>query len=279
MTQPPAARVHDQPSVEIAPGIELPVLGFGAWEVPDDEQGVRIVAAALEQGYRHIDTAQGYANERTVGAGIRASGVPRDEIFVTTKFLTVRDDPEAEAERSLEAFGLDHVDLYLVHDPRGGPLRAWPAMERVHARGLSRTLGVSNFAPGELDALLASASVPPVVNQIQLNPFAHRRGLVEACRERGITVEAYSPLTRGRDLAHPEIVRVAAANGRTPAQVMLRWGLQHGFVVLAKSDHPERQAENAAIFDFELSAEDMASLDALDRTGGTERAHESPWWL
>ena len=151
-------------------------------------------------------------------------------------------------------------------------------MERALERGLTRSIGVSNFAPEELDALLAAASVPPAVNQLQLSPFAYRRALVEACAQRGIAVEAYSPLTRGRDLADPAIARIAARLERTPAQVMLRWGLEHGFVVLPKSDHRERQIENAAIFDFALSADDLAELDALDRTGGTDRAHEHPWW-
>jgi diketogulonate reductase-like aldo/keto reductase len=151
-------------------------------------------------------------------------------------------------------------------------------MERALERGLTRSIGVSNFAPDELDALLAAATVPPAVNQLQLSPFAYRRALVEACGHRGIAVEAYSPLTRGRDLADPAIARIAVRLERTPAQVMLRWGVERGFVVLPKSDHRERQIENAAIFDFALSADDLAELDALDRTGGTDRAHEHPWW-
>ena len=197
---------------------------------------------------------------------------------MTTKFHPSRADSEREAERSVEALGLGYVDLYLVHDPRRDPLWAWPGMERALERGLTRAIGVSNFAPEELDALLAAANVPPAVNQLQLSPFAYRRALVEACERQGIAVEAYSPLTRGRDLADPAVARVAARLGRTPAQVMLRWGLEHGFAVLPKSDHRERQVENAAIFDFALSAGDVAELDALDRTGGTDRAQEHPWW-
>jgi diketogulonate reductase-like aldo/keto reductase len=265
-------------SIEIAPGVWLPRLGLGVWEVDAGSAGERIVASAIEAGYRHIDTAQGYANERAVGAGIRASGVPREEIFVTTKFFTGHADAELEAERSLEKLGLDHLDLYLVHDPRGGPTWAWPAMERVHARGLARAIGVSNFAAPDLDAVLAIATVPPAVDQLQLSPFAYRRGLIEACQTRGIAIEAYSPLTRGVDLADPVIAAVGERVGRTPAQVMLRWGLQKGFVVLPKSNRRERQVENAAIFDFALSDADVAELDALDRTGGSDRAHETPWW-
>ena len=265
-------------SIEIAPGVFLPRLGLGVWEVDPGSTGERIIAGALEAGYRHIDTAQGYENERAVGAGIRASGVPREEIFVTTKFFPGRADAELEAERSLEKLGLDHMDLYLVHDPRRDPTWAWPAMERVHARGLARAIGVSNFAAADLDAVLAIATVPPAVDQLQLNPFAYRQRLVEACRTRDIAIEAYSPLTRGRDLADPVLADVAERVGRTPSQVMLRWGLQKGFVVIPKSNHLERQIENAAIFDFTLSAADVAELDALDRTGGSDQAHETPWW-
>jgi 2,5-diketo-D-gluconate reductase A len=274
----PATATDDDRSVEIAPDVRLPRLGFGVWEVADDEDGSRVIASALAAGYRHIDTAQGYENERAVGAGIRASGLPRDEVFVTTKFFTGRADPEAEAEASLERLGLEQLDLYLVHDPRGGPTRAWPAMERVLERGLARAIGVSNFAAPDLDAVLAIASVPPAVNQIQLNPFAYRRTLIAECAARGIAVEAYSPLTRGVDLADPVIAQVAERVARTPAQVMLRWGLQRGFVVLPKTNHPARQIENAAVFDFELADEDMSALDALDRTGGSARASENPWW-
>jgi diketogulonate reductase-like aldo/keto reductase len=275
---PRASSRDDDRSIQIAYGVRLPRLGFGVWEVADGAEGERIIAAALAAGYRHIDTAQGYENERAVGAAIRASGLARDELFVTTKFFTARADPEAEAEASLERLGLEYVDLYLVHDPRNDPTWAWPAMERVHRRGLARAIGVSNFAPPDLDALLAIATVPPAVNQVQLNPFAYRRALVEACAERGIAVEAYSPLTRGVDLEHPAIREVAERVSRTPAQVMLRWGLQHGFVVLPKTNHPARQIENADIFGFELAEAEIQALDRLDRTGGTAKASESPWW-
>jgi diketogulonate reductase-like aldo/keto reductase len=275
---PRASATDDDRAIEIAPGVRLPRLGFGVWEVDAGDEGVAAITAALDAGYRHIDTAQGYENEQAVGGAIRASGLARDELFVTTKFFTGRADPEAEAEASLERLGLDHLDLYLVHDPRRNPTWAWPAMERVHERGLARAIGVSNFAAPDLDALLAIASVRPAVNQIQLNPFAHRRALIADCAERGIAVEAYSPLTRGRDLADPAIRQVAERVSRTPAQVMLRWGLQHGFVVLPKANHPARQIENAAVFDFELADADMAELDALDRTGGSARASETPWW-
>ena len=278
MSRPPVPPAAADLVRTIAPGVEIPLLGLGVWELVTGDEGERAIVAALRAGYRHIDTAQGYENEDTVGKAVRASGIPREQIFVTTKFYPGRADSEAEAERSVERLGLGYIDLYLVHDPRRNPVWAWPGMEAALVRGLTRSIGVSNFSPEDLDALLAVASVPPAVNQLQLNPFAHRRELIAACEARGIAVEAYSPLTRGADLANPVIAGVAARLGRTPAQVMLRWGLEHGLIVLPKSNHPERQVENAAIFDFALGADDIAELDALDRTGGTSRAHENPWW-
>ena len=278
MSRPPVPPAASDLVRTIAPGVQIPLLGLGVWDLVKGDEGERAIVAALQGGYRHIDTAQEYGNEDTVGKAVRASGIPREQIFVTTKFLPGRADSEAEAERSVERLGLDYIDLYLVHDPRRNPVWAWPGMEAALARGLTRSIGVSNFSPENLDALLAVASVPPAVNQLQLNPFAYRRELIAACEARGIAVEAYSPLTRGADLANPVIARVAARLGRTPAQVMLRWGLEHGLIVLPKSNRPERQLENAAIFDFALDAADIAELDALDRTGGTSRAHEKPWW-
>src|SRR5215203_273824 len=176
---------------------EIPLLGLGVWQVLSGPECENAVTWALELGYRHVDTAQAYGNEASVGRAVRASGVPREELFVATKFFPGNSDPEAEAERSLERLGLDRVDLYLVHWPQGGPTWAWPGMEQALERGLTRAIGVSNFDVEELDALLARATVRPAVNQIQLHPFAYRRALVEACQERGIGVEAYSPLTHG----------------------------------------------------------------------------------
>jgi diketogulonate reductase-like aldo/keto reductase len=278
MSRPPVPPAESDLAIEIAAGVRLPLLGLGVWELVEGAEGERSIVDALEAGYRHIDTAQGYGNEATVGKAVRASGIPRGEVFVTTKFYPGREDPELEAERSVEALGLGSIDLYLVHDPRGGPVWAWAGMQRALARGLTRSIGVSNFSVDDLDALLAVADVPPAVDQLQLNPFAHRRALVAACEQRGIAVEAYSPLTRGQDLDNPVITRIAERLERSPAQVMLRWGLEHGFVVLPKSDHAARRRENAAILDFWLGAAEMAALDGLDRTGGSAHAHEHPWW-
>ena len=233
---------------------------------------------ALELGYRHIDTAQAYGNEASVGKGLRASGVPREEVFLTTKFFPGHEDPEAEAQRSLERLGVDQVDLYIIHWPQGGATWAWPGMERAQASGFARSIGISNFSAAELDELLAIADSPPVVNQVQFSPFKHRRALVEACDERGVAIEAYSPLGTGRHLSDEHVGQIAARVGRTPAQVLLRWCVQRELIVIPKSTHRERIEENAQLFDFVLSDEDMTALDALDGTGGTDRALEEPWW-
>jgi len=262
----------------LADGNEIPLLGLGVWQVPAGKETENSVRWALETGYRHIDTAQAYGNEESVGAALRDSGVPREEIFVTTKFYPGEKDPEAEAEKSLERLGVDQVDLYIIHWPQGGPTWAWPGMERAHERGLARSIGVSNFDVDELEAVMAGANVPPVVNQVQFNPFKYRRALLEACEERGVVLEAYSPLGVGRILGHQGIAEIAQRVGRSPAQVLLRWCVQRNIPVITKSTHRERIEENAQIFDFSLSDEDMAALDALDETGGTGRAQENKWW-
>jgi 2,5-diketo-D-gluconate reductase A len=184
----------------------------------------------------------------------------------------------AEARQSLKRLGVDQVDLYLVHWPQGGPTWAWPGMERARELGLARCVGVSNFSAAELDEVLAAGTIAPAVNQVQFSALQYRRALLEACWQRGIALEAYSPLGTGRHLANRTVNRVAQRAGRTPAQVLLRWCLQHGLPVIPKSAHRERIQENAQIFDFTLSAEDMAELDALDRTNGTDRALERKWW-
>jgi 2,5-diketo-D-gluconate reductase A len=256
----------------------MPLLGLGVWQVPDGPECVRAVRWALEVGYRHIDTAQAYGNEASVGKALRESGIARDEIFLTTKFYPRRRDPLKEGARSLERLGVDYVDLYLVHWPARGATRAWPGMEKAHARGYARAIGVSNFDVGELEEVMAFASTAPVVNQIQFNPFAYRKRLLDACRERAVTLEAYSPLGTGRHLGEAVITGIADRVNRTPAQVLLRWCVQRGIPVVGKSTHRERIEENAQIFDFELSAQDMADLDALDRTGQTDKALEHKWW-
>ena len=262
----------------LADGNEIPLLGLGVWQVPNGPECENAVRWALELGYRHVDTAQAYGNEESVGRALRDSGVPREEVFITTKFYPAREDPEAEAQGSLERLGVDQVDLYIIHWPQAGPTWAWPGMERAHERGYARSIGVSNFSVGELDELMSVAETRPVVNQVQFSPFKYRRKLLEACDERGVALEAYSPLGTGQHLSDERVRQIAERVGRTPAQVLLRWCVQLDLVVIPKSTHRERIEENAQIFDFALSDEDMAALDALNETDGTDRALERKWW-
>ena len=262
----------------LADGNRMPLLGLGVWQIPIGRECVDAVRWALEAGYRHIDTAQAYGNEESVGKGLRESGVPREEVFVTTKFFPALRDPVAEAERSLQRLELEYVDLYIVHWPEGGPTWAWPGMERARKRGYARSIGVSNFDVAELRQVLAAASDPPVVNQIQFSPYEFRRELLDACEESGVALEAYSPLGTGRHLASETAARIARRVQRTPAQVLLRWCVERGLPVIPKSANRQRIAENARIFDFELSGPDTAELDALDQTAGTDRAVDGKWW-
>jgi len=256
----------------------MPLLGLGVWQVPDGPECVQAVRAALELGYRHIDTAQAYGNESSVGVALRETGLARDEVFITTKFFPSRRDPLREVGHSIERLGVDYVDLYLVHWPAGGATWAWPGMEAAHTRSYARAIGVSNFDPDELDQVLADATVAPVTDQVQFNPSAYRKGLLEACDERGVALEAYSPLGTGSQLRDRVVAGVAERLGRSPAQILLRWCTQRGIPVVGKSTHRERIAENAQIFDFELPDDAMDELDALDRTGGTREALERKWW-
>jgi diketogulonate reductase-like aldo/keto reductase len=262
----------------LADGHAMPLLGLGVWQVPNGPECVDAVRWALELGYRHIDTAQAYGNEEAVGEGIRQSGVPRDEIFITTKFHPGTKDAAKEAEQSLERLGVDRIDLYIIHWPKGGPTWAWPGLEKAQELGYARSIGVSNFDIGELDELRSVASVAPVVDQVQFGAFAYRRALLAACEERDLALVAYSSLGTGRSLTDPTVIDVAERVGRTPAQVLLRWCVQRGVPVIPKSTNRERIEENSGIFDFELSDADMQELDGLDRTGGTERAQENKWW-
>ncbi len=262
----------------LADGNEMPMLGLGVWQVPDGPECENAVRWALELGYRHIDTAQAYGNEDSVGRALRDSGIPREEVFLTTKFYPGNRDPAAEAENSLRRLGVDQVDLYIVHWPQNGPTWAWPGMEQAQERGYARSIGVSNFSVEELDEVLGVAERRPVINQVQFSAFEYRRRLAEACNEREIALEAYSSLGTGRHLKDRTVVEIAQRCDRTPAQVLLRWCIQRDAIVIPKSTHRERIEENGALFDFSLSDEDMAALDALDTTGGTDQAREQKWW-
>lgn len=249
-------------------GGSIPQLGLGVWQAPRGNVTRAAVASALRLGYRHIDTARIYGNEADVGAAVRDSGVPRAEVFVTTKLWN--DDQGFDAtlrafDASLSRLGLDYVDLYLLHWPVAGKrLDSWRALERIHTEGRARAIGVSNFLVPHLRELLASCKVPPAIDQIELTPFLQRRDTVALCKQQGIVVEAYSPLTRGVRLGHPVLQELAAKLKRSPAQVLLRWGIQQGAAVLPKSTQPDRIAENAQVFDFELDAEALAALEGLE---------------
>src|SRR3954447_17114319 len=264
------------PTRTLADGNEMPLLGLGVWQVPNGPEAENSVRWALELGYRHVDTAQAYGNEKSVGKALHESGVPRDEVFVTSKFYprAKSKDPAAEAERSLERLGIDQVDLYIIHWPDGGPTWAWPGMQQAHERGFARSIGISNFNVQEVDALLAEAEIKPVVNQVQFSPLKYRRALLEHCEANGIALEAYSPFMTGRKLDDEVVAGIGERHDRTPAQVLLRWGVQRNVIEIPKSQHRERIEANGRIFDFELSDDDMAELDPLDETNGTAEAQE-----
>lgn len=271
----------EQPTITLCDGRTIPQLGFGVFQIPPGHATRTAVAAALAAGYRHMDTAAVYRNEADVGAAIRASGLAPGSVWVTTK-LANADQGAATARRafeaSLERLGLDGVDLYLLHWPHERRLESWGVLEQLHAEGLARSIGVSNFLVRHLDEL-AGASVRPAVNQIELSPFLYRsrEDTLRRCAEEGIVVEAYSPLTKGRRLGDSTLARVAAAAGRTPPQVLIRWSLQKGFVVLPRSSNASRIAENAAVFDFVLDDAQVAALDALDEglTTGWDPARQA----
>lgn len=249
-------------------GRPIPTVGLGVWQAAAGATTRDAVTTALDVGYRHIDTARIYGNESDVGAAVRASNVPREEIFVTTKLWNDDhgfDKTLAAFEASLARLRLDYVDLYLVHWPVAGKrLDTWRAMERIRSEGRAKAIGVSNFLVPHLEELFAHANEKPEVNQIELHPFLQHRETTALCRKHDIVVAAYSPLTRGRRLDHPTIAAIAREVARTPAQVILRWSVQHGNVVLPKSTQSPRIRENAALFDFDLDASAMQRLDALD---------------
>jgi 2,5-diketo-D-gluconate reductase A len=265
MTEAPSLKLHD--------GRTIPRIGLGVWQTPDDV-AVAAVQSALQAGYRHVDTAAIYGNEPGVGAGLRASGVARDEVFVTTKVWN-EDQGRAKALRAVEAslkrLQLDHVDLLLIHWPaprRGLYLETWQALIDARQAGYARSIGVSNFEVEQLDRLIAETGVKPVLNQIELHPRFQQRRLREAHAARGIATESWSPLGQGTLLADPVIAQIAAKHGRTPAQVIVRWHLDSGLVVIPKSVSPQRIQENFNVVGFALDAQDMALIERMDRADG-----------
>ena len=261
-------------------GVEIPCLGFGTWQSPPDE-AANSVKHALLSGYRHIDTAAQYGNEPDVGRGIRESGVPREEIFLTTKLWNDERGYEttlAAFEQSLKNLGTDYIDLYLIHWPAAPHqfenwkelnLGTWRAFEKLYKEGRIRAIGVSNFMPHHLEPLLNECEIVPMVNQIEIHPGMLQPETVKPSMEQGMLIEAWSPLGTGRMLKNEELMRIAAKYGISTAQLCLRWVLQHGYLPLAKSVTPSRIEENMKIFDFEISDEDMQYIDAMPYFGGS----------
>ena len=260
------------PDIELNDGNTIPKVGFGVFQIPPEETA-KAVEEALEAGYRHIDTAEMYGNEKEVGEGIRAFGIDRDEVFVTSKLnngFHRPDDARAAFERTLADLGFDHVDLFLIHWPLptlydGDYVSTWKTLEEFHRDGRARSIGVSNFQIDHLERLAAETSTVPAVNQVESHPYFVNDAVHAYGRKRGIVTEAWSPIAQGEVLDDPAIGRVAEKHGRTPAQVVLRWHLQRGHVVFPKTVHPSRMRENIALFDFELEPADMDALTALDR--------------
>jgi diketogulonate reductase-like aldo/keto reductase len=258
-------------TTRLANGVDMPRLGFGTYRIDEGPDIERSVAAALAAGYRSVDTASMYGNERGVGRAIRESGLPRSDVFLATK---VWNDEQgyprtlAAIERSLDRLGTDHVDLYLVHWPVEKLMaETWRAMEEILDSGRARAIGVCNFLVHHLEELSTTARVPPMVDQFEFHPRLQRPELVDHCLANGIQPEAWAPTMRGRVLSVPELVSLGERHGKTAVQVTLRWILQRGIVAIPKSTHPERIAENSDIFDFELSVEEMSAIDALDDEG------------
>jgi 2,5-diketo-D-gluconate reductase A len=269
------------PNLTLNNGVEIPQLGFGVFQVPDDETEAA-VSEALAAGYRSIDTAAVYGNERGVGRAIAASGIAREELFVTTKLWNAdqgRATTRAAYEASLEKLGLDHVDLYLIHWPApaaGRHVASWEAMEELYAAGSVRAIGVSNFLPEHLQAILDLGGTVPAVNQIELHPALHQAEVTAFGARHGIATEAWSPLAQGAMLENPVIVAIAERLGRTPAQVILRWHLQQGRIVIPKSVTPARIRANLDLFGFDLTAGDLTAIDDLEQPGGSGRIGPHP---
>ena len=263
------------PTIALNNGVEIPQLGFGVFQIKPAET-VEATVAALEVGYRHIDTAEMYGNEKEVGEAIRRSGVPREEVFVTSKLnngFHARDAALKAFDGTLEALGFDYLDLFLVHWPLPGIdvdyVETWRAMEEIYAGGKVRAIGVSNFKQHHLNRLFAETEIRPAANQIEIHPYLAQDDLRAFDAEHQIVTEAWSPIAQGKVLDDQAIVAIAANLGRTPAQVVLRWHIQRGDVVFPKSVNRSRMEENFALFDFELSAGDMAALTGLDRAERT----------
>jgi 2,5-diketo-D-gluconate reductase A len=273
-------RTTTTPTVTLNNGVEMPILGFGVFQVPP-EQTEQAVTDALVAGYRALDTAAAYLNEKAVGRAIEASGIPRDELFVTTK-LWVQDQGEETARRafetSLERLGLDYLDLYLIHRPFGDYYGSWRAMEELNREGVTRAIGVSNFHSDRLVDLIEHNEITPAVNQIECHPFFQRNAEQELMRERGVQIESWGPFAEGRNnlFTDPTLSEIGATLGKSVAQVVLRWLIQRDVVVIPKSVRPERMGENFDVFGFELSDDEMQRIAALDMGASLFLDHRDP---
>ena len=261
-------------------GVQMPLLGFGVFQVPD-EQAEQVVTDALAAGYRGIDTAASYGNEEAVGRAIAASGIPRDELFITTKLWiqhTGEETAKREFDKSLRRLGLDYLDLYLIHQPLGDYCSSWRAMQQLHGQGLIKAIGVSNFYPDRLVDLIQHNDITPAVNQIETHPFFRRAGDQQLMREHGVQIEAWGPFAEGKNdlFSNPVLAEIGAVHGRSIAQVVLRWLMQRDVVAIAKSVRPERMAENLAVFDFALSDDEMTRIAALDTGASVFFDHRDP---
>jgi diketogulonate reductase-like aldo/keto reductase len=255
--------------VKLNNGVEMPIFGLGTYQTESGKEAGEAVLHALEIGYRHIDTAAMYGNEEDVGDAIKESGIPREEIFVTTKLWNSDhgyDKALAAFEESQEKLGLDYVDLYLIHWPVEDLRKeSWRALEKLLKEGRCRAVGVSNYMTWHLEELLEGSSTVPAVNQVEFSPYLYLRDLHDFCRSHDIRLESYSPLTKGHQLNDPKLAEVARKYSKSPAQILIRWALQKGVVVIPKSSRKERIKENAEVFDFTISDQDMEILDSFDR--------------
>lgn len=272
---------NEIPTVTLNNGVEMPILGFGVFQIPA-EQTEQTVLHALEAGYRALDTAASYGNEEAVGSAIARSGIPRGELFITTKMWIQKQpgegSPRRAFEASLERLGLDHVDLYLIHQPLGDYYSSWRVMRDANRQGLARAIGVSNFYPDRLVDLVDHSDVTPAVNQIETHPFFQRRSDQELMRERGIQIESWGPFAEGKNdlFSNPILSEIGAAHGKSIGQVVLRWLTQRGVIVIPKSVRPERIRENIDIFDFELTDSQMTSIAGLDTHASLFFDHRDP---
>jgi diketogulonate reductase-like aldo/keto reductase len=268
-------------NVKLNNGVEVPILGFGVFQVTDPAECERSVVDAIQTGYNHIDTAASYQNEEAVGRGIKQSGVPREKLFVTTKLWIQSNGYEGTLkafERSLKRLQLDYIDLYLIHQPYGDVYGEWRAMEELHGQGKVRAIGVSNFQPDRIMDLMIHNKIAPAVNQIEVNPFQQQIETQKFLQDNGVRVEAWAPFAEGKNniFQNETLLSIAAKHNKSVAQVILRWVIQRGVIALAKSTRKERMMENISVFDFELSAEDVATIATLDTKTSSFFDHRNP---